>query len=140
MKIRISSGYFRGQFSDEFILENWNNEVNGSLVSEWELIEAELPNENFMKPKWEGSQWTEGASWQEITDRNKTLIDAISADYRGRISALVLPYLPDFVIDAIPIPSHVLTQRLALQAECDFLIKAIDPNQSMSRPAVKNQK
>ncbi len=116
---------------------------------DWETIPENvttiiLENSNsWTKAKFDinGQFWFESATAQEIADRNKILIDSLSADYRGRINAIVLPYLPDLVIDAIPIPQHILLQRSALQSECDLLIKEIDPNQSMSKPGqVKTQK
>ncbi len=141
MKARINEeGFFRGHFPDEFITENWDSFINGDFVYNWILVDTDSPETSLMKPKWDGTQWIEGATPKEILDRNKILIESLSADYRGRINAILLPYLPDLVIDDIPIPQHILLQRSALQSECDLLIKAIDPNQSMSKPSKTNYK
>lgn len=140
MKTRIDEyGLFRGQFSEEFITEYWDIEINGDFVRNWILIEAEAPS-GFLRPKWNVDKWIEDATPQEIEIRNNELIDILSKQYREQILILVLPYLPDYVIDKMPIPSDILTQRLALIAECNLLIQEIDPTKSMSKPSqVKTQ-
>ncbi|MBC5835817.1 hypothetical protein G6N05_05405 [Flavobacterium sp. F372] len=59
MKVRIINfENFGGVYSDDFLLENENNVINGELVSEWTLTEI-LPNTQFKTPKWNGSNWYE---------------------------------------------------------------------------------
>lgn len=111
--------------------EDWEEVLENATT-----IVLQNPNA-WTKPKFDvaGQFWFESATAQEIEERNTMLIDALSADYRGRINAIVLPYLPDLVIDGTPIPANILGQRLALKAECDLLIKEIDTTKSMSKPS-----
>lgn len=141
MKIRINEeGFFRGQFPDEFITDNWNNIINGDLISEWILIDAELPGENLIKPKRESFKWTEGASAQEIALLNQSKIDNISAFYREEINKIVLPYLPDYSVFHVEFPQEILDKWAVLKAECIAKIKEIDPNQTMGKPSKTNYK
>jgi len=135
MKIRLINGFcFGGAYSEEFLLENWSNEINGSLVSDWQLIDAELPDENIIKAKWDGSVWFESATSQEILNVNQSKIDAINAFYTTEISKLVAPYVEKSIIDGVAIPQSILDQRTALRAECNLKIHEIDPHQEMSKP------
>ena len=59
MKARvINLKDFGGVYSDEFLLDNKDNIVNGKLVSEWVLTDV-LPNPTHKKPEWNGSFWYE---------------------------------------------------------------------------------
>ena len=59
MKARvINLKDFGGVYSDEFLLDNKDNIVNGKLVSEWVLTDV-LPNPTHIKPEWNGSFWYE---------------------------------------------------------------------------------
>ena len=49
---------FGGIYSDEFLIDNKDNVVNGQLVSEWFLTDV-FPSHEFKKPKWNGSEWIE---------------------------------------------------------------------------------
>lgn len=137
MKIRITiEGAFRGAFSDEFIAEYWNSEINGSLVSEWILIQADSPSENFIDPIWDFDLlvWKEGASVEQVNAFKQIKIDELSAFYRNEINNIVLPYLPDLVIENIPLPANIESQRIALKDECVLKIQEIDPSGEMSKP------
>lgn len=68
MKARIINNEFKGFYTDDFILNNLDNLINGQLVSEWQLTEV-LPNENLINPIWNGSEWIEGATPEEITEQ-----------------------------------------------------------------------
>lgn len=66
MKIRIlDNNYFGGYYTDEFLMNNINELVNGSFVKDWRLTDV-FPNENLFVPKFEGDIWVEGATEDEI--------------------------------------------------------------------------
>lgn len=80
MKIRIINGYFQGVYSDEFLSENANKVINGQLVSDWQTTEI-IPNETLLKPLWNGSEWTEGATPEDV----QAVEDAKIIKYRAKI-------------------------------------------------------
>lgn len=66
MKARVLSGGSYGDiWNEDFILKNWNNEINGELVSEWIVVDA-LPSPSMKTPIWRNSDWVEGMSTEEI--------------------------------------------------------------------------
>jgi hypothetical protein len=71
MKARIINGIdFGGVHPLEWINNNQNIEIGGQLVSEWTLTEV-LPNEDIIKPEWNGSQWVE--SYIEVIEVPKSI-------------------------------------------------------------------
>jgi len=65
MKARILNNQIQGYYTNEFIQNNFDKVINGQLVSEWQLTEV-LPSENLLKPTWNGTEWIEGATAEEI--------------------------------------------------------------------------
>ena len=49
-----------GNYTDAFIDKNYNNIVNGVLVSQWELVEEY--SGDFLIPIYENNEWVEGAT------------------------------------------------------------------------------
>ena len=90
MKARVINGQYQGAYSNDFIQKNYNKVINGQLVSEWELTEI-LPNENLLKPIWNGSEWIEGATPEEIAEEKKPIylerLQNYSIDLRLRAKA-----------------------------------------------------
>lgn len=70
MKARILNNEFQGVYTDDFILNNLDNLINGQLVSEWQLTEI-LPSMELKKPIWNNSEWIEGAMPQEIAEQTQ---------------------------------------------------------------------
>jgi hypothetical protein len=68
MKARILNNKFQGVYTNIFIIDNWDKVINGQLVSEWQLTEV-LPSENLLKPTWNGSEWIEGETPEEIAEQ-----------------------------------------------------------------------
>ena len=71
--IRIINNKLGQTYSNEWLQENQNEVINGQLVSEWELTEV-LPSESLLKPIWNGSEWIEGATPEEIAEANKPIV------------------------------------------------------------------
>ena len=65
MKARIVNNELSGIYTNDFLIQNKDKVINGQLVSEWQLTEV-LPSEGFLKPTWNGSEWIEGATAEEI--------------------------------------------------------------------------
>ena len=70
MLIRILNNEFQGIYTSDFIEQNQDKIINGQLVSEWQLTEL-LPNENLFKPIWNGSDWIESATPEEIAQQTQ---------------------------------------------------------------------
>jgi hypothetical protein len=64
-----ANGEFLGNYTDLFISTNWNNEINGVLVSEWDLVD--LYEGGFLCPVWNGNSWTEGATPSQLTKKQQ---------------------------------------------------------------------
>lgn len=73
MKARILNNEFKGFYTNYFFIENWEKSINGQLVSEWQITEV-LPNENLINPIWNGSEWIEGATPEEIAEQTLSKI------------------------------------------------------------------
>ena len=73
MLSRILNNEFQGIYTSDFIDQNQDKVINGQLVSEWQLTEV-LPSENLLKPIWNGTEWVEGATPEEIAEANKPIV------------------------------------------------------------------
>lgn len=70
MKARIlENDFFGGYFTNSFLL----NPINLDLVKNWNLTEV-IPESNLLKPYWNGSEWIEGATPEEIAEANKSIV------------------------------------------------------------------
>lgn len=73
-----TNGEFLGNYTDLFISTNWNNEINGVLVSDWELVD--LYDGDFLTPYWNGVTWVESSSQEDVDNKwiesvNKKVVD-----------------------------------------------------------------
>lgn len=73
MLSRILNNEFQGIYTSDFIEQNQDKIINGQLVSEWQLTEV-LPNLELKKPIWNGSEWIEGATPEEIAEQTLSKI------------------------------------------------------------------
>lgn len=65
MKARIYNNEWLGNHLDSWLNTNQNIVIGGELVSEWQLTEV-LPNTDLMKPIWNGTEWIEGLTENEL--------------------------------------------------------------------------
>lgn len=71
MKARIlSNNLHGGNYTNDFFIKNWEKSINGQLVSEWQITKV-LPNENLYKPFWNGTEWIEGATLEEVAEHQQ---------------------------------------------------------------------
>lgn len=64
MKARIlDNGFFGGYFTEVYL----QNPTNEELIKDWNLTEV-LPGSNLHKPFWNGTEWIESATPEEITE------------------------------------------------------------------------
>lgn len=82
MKARILNNEFKGIYTNDFILnnlDNLDNLINGQLVSEWQLTEV-LPSMELKKPIWNGAEWIEGATPEEIASQQAEMLKQKETD------------------------------------------------------------
>lgn len=109
MKIRIVNSEYRGIYTDNFITQNLDNVVNGQLVSEWQLTDI-LPNESFIKPIWNDSEWIEGATPKEIEEQQLEQQKLLKQQQYEEL----LPtdwYVVRYMETGVAIPEEILQQR-----------------------------
>lgn len=67
MKARIYNGEWAGNHPQHWLDANQHKVIGGQLVSEWQLTEV-LPG-NLIKPIWNGSEWVESITPEEIANQ-----------------------------------------------------------------------
>lgn len=106
MKTRIlEDNSFGGNYTEEFLLLNNDNVVNGQLISEWILTEI-TPNLDLVKPIWDGENWNEGANIEEINEFNRKSIPKVVSQRQLRTQLV----LNGFDLNDIQIAIDELTE------------------------------
>ena len=102
-KTRIIDNKPAQTYSLSWINDNLNNFINGALVSEWIL--ADEYSENFLSPIWNGSEWIEGATPEEIAEANKPKVPIQVKNMKFRLALIksgIMPSSIDSVITQMP--------------------------------------
>ena len=121
----INSEDFGDIYTNDFIIERWDTVVNGQLVSEWELTLI-LPNPEWKIPKWNGSEWVEGATQEEIQALNLQKAMQIDLEYKDRITKLLnIPVQKMICEELDSIPLDILEEKERLKTECNEKIIAL---------------
>lgn len=71
MKSRIINGKPVGKYTEEWLLDNAENEISGEKVALWELAPAY--EGNFINPYWNGADYIESATSEEIIEFEKSV-------------------------------------------------------------------
>ena len=110
MLSRIVNNKFEGFYTNDFIEQNQDKIIDGQLVSEWQLTEV-LPNENLINPKWNGTEWIEGATPEEIAEANKPKVPESISQMKLRkqliLSGISIASI-DALIQSLPQPNRDL--------------------------------
>ena len=104
MLLKIKNNKPDGIFSQDFINDNFTNVINGELVSEWILTNI-FPNENYIKPIWNGNEWIEGSTPEEIAEANKPKVPIQVKNMKFRLALIksgIMPSSIDSVITQMP--------------------------------------
>lgn len=124
MKARIINGYeFGGIHQDEWINNNLSIELGGVLVSDWVLTEL-LPT-GVVKPIWDGEEWVETQTLNDINEVKKQQAILIDLEYTERITLLLAKHIQKKIIDGLDIPLNIIEERDALRLECNNKILAL---------------
>lgn len=70
-------------YPQEWIENNLENFINGDFVKNWQL--APEYSENYINPIWNGSEWIEGATPEEIAEANKPIVPQTISAMRLRL-------------------------------------------------------
>lgn len=119
MKARILDSEFKGIYTDEFLQNNSSNVINEQLVSEWELTEI-LPTEFYIKTMFDGVNYYEGASSQEIQEAENAKLQAQKLEIYNEL----LPtdwYVVRYVETGVAIPAEILAERQAIRLRYENL-------------------
>ena len=124
MKARILNNEFQGIYTEDFIQENQYNVINGQLVSEWQLTEV-LPSETLIKPTWNGAEWIEGATPEEIAEANKPIVQNLKVEQHQEL----LPtdwYYTRYIETGQEVPLEINQQRQEIREKYNNLIREIN--------------
>ncbi|MEB3408610.1 hypothetical protein [Flavobacterium psychrophilum] len=84
LKARIVGNKWANNYDSLFLEQYKDIEINGDLVSNWVLTEI-LPGEMLKSPVWNGTQWDEGITSQEIEDFEKAKVAPLLSKVLGKI-------------------------------------------------------
>lgn len=118
MKARILNNKFQGIYTNDFIQYNLQNFINGQLVSEWQLTEV-LPSEELIKPMWNGTEWIEGATAEEIAEANRPIVPEVVSRRQFKIALAVLGYQESDIfngIERLPEPNKTIARISYLES------------------------
>lgn len=65
-KTRVIEGQPAQKYCKNWVSDNLENFINGDFVKNWQLVEEY--NMDFIKPFWNGENWTESATSEEIAE------------------------------------------------------------------------
>lgn len=100
MKARIYNGQWSGNHTQHWLDANQDKEIGGQLVSEWQLTEV-LPNPQLKKPIWNGTEWIEGATPEEIAEANKSIVPQTISAMRLKLQLFDLGITDQDIFDDI---------------------------------------
>lgn len=98
-KTRIIDNKPAQTYSLTWINDNLNNFINGALVSEWLL--ADEYSENFVSPIWNGTEFIEGATPEEIAEANKPKVPIQVKNMKFRLALIKSGIMPSSIDTAI---------------------------------------
>jgi hypothetical protein len=111
IKARIDeNGYFISNYTENHIKE------------EWHMVEPY--NGTFIQPKWNGSQWIEGATEQQHSEWLAGKIALLKAEQFAELQPTDW-YIIRQMDTGVPVPEHIREQRAAIRAKYDALIAAL---------------
>ena len=98
-KTRVIDNKPAQTYSLTWINDNLNNFINGALVSEWIL--ADEYSENFVSPIWNGTEFIEGATPEEIAEANKPKVPIQVKNMKFRLALIKSGIMPSSIDTAI---------------------------------------
>lgn len=71
----------------------------------------------FVKEFWNGSEWIESATEEEILYFEQIRYNKLDIEYTNKISELVTKHVQKNIIDGTPIPQEIIDERERLKKE-----------------------
>lgn len=110
----LDDNTFGGNFLEHQLQEGWN-------------YTEQQPSPDLVSPLWDGNQWIEGATEEQILQALQPQINSIMKEYRGYIEELTLEHIIEREINETPIPQAVKTEYDRLISDRNTAIQAIMP-------------
>lgn len=108
----INTTDFDGIYTNEYISNNIE------LTSEWVFTDV-LPSTDIKSPKWNGSEWVESISSDEIRITKEKIAIQIDLEYTNMITLLMNKHVEKYIIDGTEIPLKIIEKRNELRQECN---------------------
>jgi hypothetical protein len=111
IKARIDkNGYFISNYTPENVQEGW--------------VMVDAYNGNFIKPKWDGNEWVEGASVQDIAQWKASKISALKIEQFNELQQTDW-YIIRQVDTGEQVPEHVQKERTDIRLKYESLISNV---------------
>jgi hypothetical protein len=104
-------GYYISNYTPEHVQEGW--------------IMVEAYDGNFINPKWDGNQWVEGASVQDVAQWKAAKIGSLKIDQYNELQPTDW-YIIRQVDTGEPVPENIQQERASIRAKYDELINQLD--------------
>ena len=124
MKIRILNNKPAGIYTNQFFIDNWGLVINEQLVSEWQLTEL-IPSETLLKPFWNGTEWIEGATPEEIAEANKPIVQNLKLEQYQELLQTDW-YYTRYIETGQEVPLEIIQQRQEIRDKYNNLIQEIN--------------
>jgi hypothetical protein len=112
-KTRVINGKPAQSYPIEWLNENKDKFINGAFVKDWDL--AQKYQGNFINPIWNGSEYVEGATPEEIAEANKPIVPSTARSMNFRIvliqNGITMQSIYD-VISSLPSPNNELAYQM----------------------------
>ncbi len=118
MRTRIIKNKPAGDYTVEWVLINKDKFINGQIVSEWEL--ADLYTKDYINPYYNGSEWIESATQEEIKAHNQQIETAQKKIERETLLK------SGIVVDNFWFNEYYLAQFISLIGVCERENKQIE--------------
>ena len=86
-------------YTKEWVNNNQDKLINGDFVKNWTL--APKYDKNFLLPKWDGGNYYEAATTEEIEEANKPIIPEVVSRRQFKIALAVLGYNEQDILNGI---------------------------------------
>lgn len=104
------NGYLLGNFQDS--------------ESDWIIADVTY-NGKMLFPKWDGTEWVETATTEQIEQNRSFKIEELRILYRNKIDDVVKEAVQRNIIEGTPIPQEVIDERQRLRNEYNTLVNEL---------------
>ena len=110
-------------FPIEWVENNHDNFINGAFVKDWVL--APKYKGSFLFPKWNGTEYYEGATPEEIAEANKPKVQNLKLEQYQELSPTDW-YYTRYIETGQEVPLEIKQQRQEIRDKYNNLIQEIN--------------